>query len=220
VKRRVLGLVGALLLALVGIGVLVGYVNGAEDRALAGQQTVEVLVAAEPIEAGTPAGELDGRIEFEKIPAKVRAEGAVTSLDQLGERVTSIDLLPGDQLVKARFVDQNEGGAGSTIGGGGDAEMLQTTIALEPERALGGLVKPGDTVGIVASIPDVGTHLTLHAVRVTNVQLEPGSGGSPAEEGGQAGSTRNRSRRSSSRPSRARSGWRPRRRRAPRRPGP
>lgn len=183
-KRRMLGIVGALALALVGTMVLVTYVNGAEDRALAGQKTVRVLVAAEPIDAGTPASELEGKLEFEKIPAKVRAEGAVTSLDELGDRVTNTDLLPGEQVVKARFAEPDEASAGGAVPGGSD--LLQATVALDPERALGGLVKPGDTVGVVASFdePDV-TGVALHQVKVTNVQLEQSSG-TEGTQGGQA----------------------------------
>ena len=189
-KRRVFGIIIAVVLALVGVGVLVSYVQGAEDRALAGQKTVEVLVAAEAIEAGTPAGDLDGKLEIKTVTANVRAEGAVTSIDQLGERVSEIDLLPGDQIVKARFVDADEAQAGAATAEDGE-NMLQATVALEPERALGGLIKPGDTVGVVASfeIPDTSsstTHLTLQAIQITNVQLEQSSTAVESEGGEQA----------------------------------
>jgi pilus assembly protein CpaB len=180
VKRRLLGIVGAIVLALAGTVMLINYVNGAEDRALAGQKVVEVLVAAEPIAAGTPASELDGKLEFEKIPAKVRAEGAVTSIDALGDRVSEGDLARGEQIVKSKFVES--GGGAPTA----EANLLQTTIALDPERALGGLVKPGDTVGVVVSFDDPQlSGIALHGVKITNVQLEQ-TPGTDLSEGGQA----------------------------------
>ena len=43
-NRRILGLVGALLLAAIGTAMIVGYVHGADARALDGQKTVRVLV--------------------------------------------------------------------------------------------------------------------------------------------------------------------------------
>jgi pilus assembly protein CpaB len=198
VKRRMIGIVGAVVLALLGTVVLVSYVKGAEDRALAGEKTVKVLVAAEPIDAGTPADELEGKVEFERIPQKVRAEGAITSLRQLGDRVAETDLLPNEQVVKGRFVE----GTGSGAPGAQEGEnLLQATVALEPERALGGVIKPGDLVGVVSSYdpfdsPDGTkspnqTHVLLHKVRVTNVQVETSPGSSSGEaaepEGDQAG---------------------------------
>lgn len=44
-RKRIVGFVAALLLALVGTTLLVSFVAGAEDRALAGEEIVEVFVA-------------------------------------------------------------------------------------------------------------------------------------------------------------------------------
>jgi pilus assembly protein CpaB len=185
VKRRMFGIIGAVVLALVGTFVLVSYVQGAEDRALAGEKTVKVLVAAEPIDSGTPAKELEGKVEFERIPQKVKAEGAVTSIAQLGKRVTETDLLQGEQIVKSRFVEESEAGAGTSESTGGE-NLLQQTISLEPERAIGGQLKQGDIVAVVGSfdpfdLPDGSktpnqTHVLIHKVRVTNVQVETSPG--------------------------------------------
>lgn len=187
-KRRMMGVIAAVVLALVGTLVLVSYVKGAEDRALAGEKTVKVLVAAEAIEVGTPAEDLEGKLEFERVPAKVRAEGAITSIKELGDRVSSADLLPGEQIVKARFIEASDAGAGVPGSQAGEANLLQQTVALAPERAIGGLIKSGDTVAVVSSFdvegaPDV-THMILHKVRVTNVQLSSDTGS--GEQGGES----------------------------------
>jgi len=172
-KRRVVGVVGAVVLALVGTLALVTYVNGAEDRALAGEKTVEVLVAAEAIPAGTPAADLEGQLTFERIPVKVRAEGAVTSISQLGKRVTETDLLPGEQIVRARFVAN---GAQQGSGGTASANALGATLQLDPARALGGQIKIGDTVAIVVSTTPEGappqTQILLHKVTISGVQTD------------------------------------------------
>ena len=53
--RRAIGIMGAVAVAALGMLLLVGYVRGAEDRALAGEELVEVLVVEKPIAQGTPA---------------------------------------------------------------------------------------------------------------------------------------------------------------------
>jgi pilus assembly protein CpaB len=190
VKRRLLGIGGALALALIGTIVLISYVQGAEDRALEGQKVVKVLVAAEPIDQNTSADDLEGKVEFKKVSQNVKAEGAVTSIKQLGDRVTSAELVPGEQIVKARFVEPSEAGRDAPGSQRGD-KLLQTTIALEPERAMGGIIKPGDTVAFTASFdPDDApsmTHTVRHKLKVTNVQIEAdaAAAGGP-QEGGEA----------------------------------
>ena len=188
-KRRLFGIIGALVLAIVGTVVLVSYVNGAEDRALEGEKTVNVLVAAESIPAGTSAAGLEGMVTFERVPQKVKAEGAVTSIDQLGKRVSDTELMPGEQILEGRFVTRSE--AESTESQGGDG-LLETTIALDPARALGGRIKAGDTVAVVSSFdpfdtPDGvktpnQTHILAHKVRVTRVQLDADGASEPESE--------------------------------------
>jgi len=191
-NRRLMGAVAAVLLATFGTFVLVGYVKGAEDRAVAGEELVPVLVLKERVPAGTPADALRGKFETEKVPAKVRNADAVNTLEALADRVTAIDLLPGEQLTKARFVTRDLVHRGSVAVPEG---MLEVTVSLEPQRAVGGVLRPGSSVAVLASfepfdvsseepvrlegqlIPKGGqtpnsTHMILHKVQVTNVQSE------------------------------------------------
>jgi len=173
VKRKVIGLVAAVVLALAGTFAIVAYVNGAEERALAGEDIVKVLVVKEQIPAGTPASELGDRVGLEQVAAKVQAEGAVSSVKTLGDEITSATLVPGEQLVEKRFVapsDFTARGAAVEVPDG----MLQTTVALDPERAVGGKIVPGSTVAVTVntSAEPYETHMILQKVLVTNVQLE------------------------------------------------
>lgn len=188
-ERRIIGVVLAVVLAAVGTGVLVAYVKGAERRALAGERTVGVLVVQAPVAQGTPAADLEGLVEEERIPAKVQAVDSVDSLDELDGMVAAIDLVPGEQLVATRFAKPDE------VARQGDVKvpdgLQQVTVPLEPHRAVGGRIVPGDTVGVFLSfepfelegtVADGGegeglkgktsntTHLTFHKVLVTNVQ--------------------------------------------------
>jgi pilus assembly protein CpaB len=172
--KRIIGVVAAVLLAAVGTMALVGYVRGAETRALAGQETVEVLVLAEEVPRDTPAEDLSTFVSREQVPAKVRAMNSVDSLDELDGMVTAVDLVPGEQLVSTRFATpaQMTERSGVEVPEG----LQEVTVALEPQRAVGGQIRPADTVGLLASFaPDVlpyNTKLVINQLLITNVQVE------------------------------------------------
>ena len=170
-NRRVVALLAALVLAGIGTFVLVLFVNTAEDRALEGEEVVEVLVVQEEVPAGTPVGELSGQVELEKVPAKVVNTGAVGDLAQLSGLVAAVNLIPGDQLTAARFVTPEQfSPSRSQIAV--PTGLLEITVPLDPSRTVGGTVRPGDTVAFISSFTLDGTEskLILHKVLVTNVQ--------------------------------------------------
>jgi pilus assembly protein CpaB len=179
VVRRLLAAFAALLLLVVGTAVLVAYVHGADNRALAGVRSVDVLVADELIPVGTPADELDGLVRTETVPAKSAVAGRVTDLDALTGRVATVDLLPGEQLLVARFAQPDDLQSAGTVAV--PAGLQEVSVLLEPQRAVGGRLAAGDTVGVVVSLTfedgTSATHAVLHDVLVTQVQGAP----APAE---------------------------------------
>lgn len=204
-KRRIIGVTVAALLATGGTTTLVAWAGAAEDRALAGERTVDVLVVREAIAEGTRAEDLTSRLELERVPAKVQATGSVADLTDLEGKVTAVDLVPGEQLVSARFADP-EVLARQTAVEVPDG-LQQVTVQLEPQRALGGNLRAGDTVGLVASFdpfdiegatadeeteetseessektPNT-THMILHKVLVTRVQAAPATESREGEDG-------------------------------------
>lgn len=193
-RRRAIGVFLALGLAAVGALLLVSYVRGAEQRALAGVEVTEVLVVAQPVSQGASAADLAGSVRTELVPRKVKVDDAVTSLDELEGLVASVALVPGEQVLRSRFVTPAELEVRPQVEVPDD--LLQMTVSLSPERAVGGQVKPGDTVAVLASFtlpttaeeeateeeateetasaasPEATTHLILHKVLVANVQVE------------------------------------------------
>ncbi len=87
-QRRTVGIVAAIVLALLGTMGLVGYVQGAKDDAVAGEKLVKVYVASDKIPAGTAASAISSMVSSEKVPAKVKAQDAVTNLKSLKDEVT------------------------------------------------------------------------------------------------------------------------------------
>jgi pilus assembly protein CpaB len=175
-RRRLLAALAALLLAATGAVVLLAYVRGADARALAGVQTVDVLVVDRPVAEGTPGEELAELVRTERLPAKAAVPGAVTDLDELAGRVVTVDLQPGEQLLAARFAVPGDLGVPGTVPAPeGTAEV---SLLLEPQRAVGGRLAAGDTVGVHVSLED-STHVVLNRVLVTQVQGAP----APAPDG-------------------------------------
>jgi pilus assembly protein CpaB len=171
-SRKLLGLSAAVVLALVGLVAIIGYVHGAEQRAQAGEKIVQVLVVKDSIPAGTPADKLGDRVGLEKISAKVKAQGAVSNVKPLGNKVTATTLVPGEQVLADRFVDESNftaTGADVQVPDG----MLRTTISLDPERVIGGVLTPGARVAVVASF-DAATNQSGSPITVDGVTVPDG----------------------------------------------
>ena len=183
-NRRAIGTLVALVLAAAGTFVLLTYVRTAEDRAMAGEEIVEVLMVAKAVPEGTAAEALRPLVTVEKIAAKMRAADSIANLDALEGKVAAVDLVPGEQVLSTRFVDPE------VLAAKGDIEVPddvhEVTVSLDPQRALGGQIMAGDKVGVLASFdPFEGrdppgdepplktpnsTHMILHKVLVTKVQ--------------------------------------------------
>lgn len=205
-KKKRASLIGAILLVALGTFALVKYVSTAEDRALAGEELVDVLVLDANVPAGTAANELQQYLRVESVPVKVQTGGALASLGEAEGMVTAVDLVEGEQLTASRLVEATEFNAlQARVGRGGGSVavpegLLEITIPLDPIRAVGGTVRPGDLVGLIASFSDyqgqaagpdgqpvAGSNVSgflLHKLLVTNVQGAPPAAAA-AQEGGQ-----------------------------------
>jgi pilus assembly protein CpaB len=180
VRRRLIAALAALVLAATGAVVLLAYVRGADARALAGVQTVDVLVVDRPVAEGTPGEDLADLVRTERLPAKAAVPGGVTDLDALSGQVATADLQPGEQLLAARFAAPEDLTVPGTVPA--PAGTSEVSILLEPQRAVGGRLAAGDTVGVHVSL-DGKTHAVLNRVLVTQVQ------GAPAPADGQTTDT-------------------------------
>jgi pilus assembly protein CpaB len=172
VRRRLLAAAAALVLAVLGTVVLVAYARGADQRAMAGMTPAQVLVVAAPIAAGTPAEDLAGLVRTEALPARAAVPGRVTDLADLAGQVATADLQPGEQLLAGRFAAPDSLQPPGTVAVPAGSE--EVSVLLEPQRAVGGRLVAGDSVGVFVSVeePDR-THAVLHRVLVTQVQGAP-----------------------------------------------
>src|SRR5262245_5453967 len=196
-SRRTLGIVAAVVLGAIGTFVLVAYVRDAEDRAVAGEKMINVVIASKSIDAGTAAEDLGVATKTEQVPAKARGETAISNLKQVKGLVTTTDLVKGEQLLRSRFA-----AAGETRKGVGTVKIpagfVEITLSLEPQRAVGGLIKPGNKVVAIGTASpnspqsgDSTSAVLAHQVLVTNVQLENSSGEPSQSETKTVAPTRN-----------------------------
>ena len=151
-KTRLLGGIAALVVAVIGTIVLFNYVQGADRRALANTETVDVLVVKQDIAAGTPADKLGDYVVTKSVPVAAVAEDRVADLASLTNKVTSVALVPGEQLLNSRLVEANAylGPARVKVPAG----LQEITLSLGIDRVVGGRVEAGDTVGVFISLTD------------------------------------------------------------------
>jgi pilus assembly protein CpaB len=179
VSRRIVAALIAVGLAVVGGVLLLSYVSAADQRALAGMQTAQVLVASKAVPNGTPGERLTGLVEMRTLPSMAVVPGAVSNVNELKGRIATTELHPGEQILSSRFADPASVAGGARIEA--PAGMHQISIQLEPQRVLGGDLAAGSTVGVFLSTTEERprTHLTVHKVLVTKVV--GGSATAPAE---------------------------------------
>ena len=185
-KSRLLAGVAALALAILGALLVVSYAQGADTRAVQGLDPVSVLVVKKAVPAGTSVAALSAFVASEELPGKAVTKSALKTLDGLAEKVTAVELLPGEQLVAERLVAPEDL---KTSGSVDIPEGLQEiSFQLEPQRVVGGRIAPGDHVGIFINLKDGGleakpekptTQLSIHKVLVTAVQRAPVATPSP-----------------------------------------
>jgi pilus assembly protein CpaB len=185
--QRTGALVAAIALALLGTLGLTAYVHGAKDRATAGEKLVDVYVASAKITAGTPVTQLHSKVKVEKVPAKVRATDAITNLDAIKGEVATIDIADGEQLLSSRFVAAGSQSSQVQSSTAVPAGFFQSTVSLDPDQALGGQVRAGNRVAVVAIDTKTNSTATIPATAkviarnllVTTVQIDGDRGQTP-----------------------------------------
>lgn len=184
-KRSLIGIVAAVLLAVVGGLLLLQSSDESSSEAVEESvETASVLVAARDIDRGESASTLSENayafVRLESFPADQVKPNALVSTDNLGElalgrNVVARAIAEGVQLTLDDFVvpGQQDTSALPDV----DDNVFEITVALEPQRALGGNVRAGQTVAIVGSFDPQDESpsesvVILESVQVTNVQTE------------------------------------------------
>ncbi|MDQ0258739.1 pilus assembly protein CpaB [Sinomonas atrocyanea] len=174
-KSRLIAGAAALVAAIIGIALVLSYAQGADARAMAGMQPAQVLVVVKPVPAGTAADKLADFIQARTLPAEAIAPSALHTLDGTAGKVTTADLQTGEQLLAERLADPQSLVKPGTVRV--PAGLQEVSFQLDPQRAVGGLLAAGDTVGLFLSFDKIGTSagaqstdLSMTGMLVTSVQ--------------------------------------------------
>ena len=172
-QSRVLATLVAVVLALVATAALVVYVNGADRRAVSGQEPRMVWVAAQLIKAGTSGqtARNTGQIKQIPVPNKNVVAGAVLSMPQIENRYAAVDIVAGEQLLLRRWVGAEDVAGRRLL----QIEPGHQALAIEMDmvRQVAGFVTPGDKVSLVLSMkrPAPGGDLERSQFLLQNVQV-------------------------------------------------
>jgi pilus assembly protein CpaB len=146
--RKIVGVLAAMVLGLVGVVLLSSYVQSAREEIREEEELVEVFVVTEEIAAGASIDEVISRSTLSEVPVRLRADGAVDSADDVApSRITDAAMFPGEQVIIGRFVEPFQAVAADVPPG-----RQELTLRLDPERAVGGVIAPGSRVGVVISL--------------------------------------------------------------------
>jgi pilus assembly protein CpaB len=146
-KRRALTIALAVLLAVLGTGGVLAYVNHANARALAGQQAVTVLIARQVIPSGTSAAaaQAQGLLGTERLPsASVPADALTAITPAISSLVTDADVQPGQLLLRPMLVTSVQNTSGMAIPHG----MLAVAVQFCVPEAVAGHLQPGSQVAV------------------------------------------------------------------------
>ena len=149
--RRILTIVLAIALAVIGTGAVLIYAKGADKRAIDRLKAVSVLVATQRIPAGTSAGTAltNGMLSKEKLPASSVPSDAVKSLTpDLKPLVMSSSVAAGELLLRPALVTAVASTSGVAIPSG----MMAVTIAMCVPEAVARYVYPGSEVAVFDTV--------------------------------------------------------------------
>jgi len=154
-KRSLLVLLLALLLAAIGTASVFYYVSRADARALAGQRAVSVLIAGQPIPAGTTAEVADvaGVLRTERMPAgSVPADALAGITPGVAPLVAAADIQPGQLVLRSMFVAELPDATGLPIPSG----KVAVTVELGVPQQVAGYVRAGSEVAVFDTYTELG----------------------------------------------------------------
>jgi len=181
VGRRLALLIAAVLVAAIGTGLVFAYVKKADDRAIADQEPVTVLVAKVAIAPGTRVVDAAtaGSFEQKEFPKASIVPGALSSTDPVKDQVVVSTIFPGQQLLTGMF--------GATAAATGSIAIPPGQIAAsfsfgDPQR-VAGFVQPGSNVVVFLTSSLQGNTATTRVLlpKVTVIAVGPTTITPPAD---------------------------------------
>lgn len=149
-NRRVIAVITAVLLAVVGAALVINYVRGADQRAVAAAQPVPVYVAEQVIPAGTTLKDALRKelVTATNVAASARPTGALEEIGPDNNALLALsDVQAGEFLMTDRFGTTPKGEKAIQVPSG----MIAMSVQLSDPARVGKFVTPGSHIAIYAT---------------------------------------------------------------------
>jgi pilus assembly protein CpaB len=170
--RRVMAVLAAMLVGLIGVAAVLLYAKGADSRAVADQRPQTVFVAQDRVPAGTSAADAvaKGLMAPTKIAAKGVPVGALTKVDASNGRLVALtDIAKGEFVVASRFGTTPTGSKAIQVPDG----QVAISIALPDPARVGAFVTPGSRIVLYDTyVPSAAPKGTSGPTKETRVLLD------------------------------------------------
>jgi Flp pilus assembly protein CpaB len=152
------------------------YVTNYKRHVQRGEDHVTVLVAKHDIPVGTAGSDAAGELSATEVPRRSVVPGAISSPDEIKDKVASQETFAGEQVTTSRFSSVNETGIQGQLKG----TMRGYQLAGDQNQLLAGTLKTGDHVDLVAAFPtsrdDWVSRVVLRDVKVLQAPSSPAPG--------------------------------------------
>jgi len=171
--RRIMAVLAAVVVGLIGVAAVLLYASGADARAVAEQRPQTVFVAQELVPLGTSAADAvaKGLMVSTQIAAKGVPAGALTKVDDAtGKLVALTDIAPGEFVVASRFGVTPLGQKAIQVPPG----QVAISVSLSDPARVGAFVTPGSRIVIYDTFTPVAgaTAGAAAATKQTRVLLD------------------------------------------------
>lgn len=139
--------------ALVTIGTLIALPN--DDSADANDK-VPTVVATATMSSGTDTSDVRTKVEIRDLDPSARAQGALTSIDEIPDGVIAIGLVPGQQLLESSFASTSVAALGP--------DYVAVSVRLDPQQWVGPVIIAGNVVDVYDVFNEVTTLVAHEAV--------------------------------------------------------
>ncbi len=165
-RRRTIAIIAAVVLALAAAGLVVWYVSSLRNEETVAEPRQTVLVATADIPARTSGEDVvaNNLVAPQEVVVSSVAPGALTSESQLQGQVLTVPVAKGQQILQSQLGAPEEQSLSYRIRMG----MRAISIAVDRRNAVGGVIKEGDRVDVIATF-DADQFTQLQAVSTTTV---------------------------------------------------
>jgi Flp pilus assembly protein CpaB len=123
------------------------YVTNYKRHVQRGEDHVTVLVAKHDIPAGTAGSDVAGELSATEVPRRSVVPGAISSPDEVKDKVASQQIFAGEQVTTNRFSSVAETGVQGQLRG----TMRAFQVEGDGNQTLAGTLKDGDRIDVVAT---------------------------------------------------------------------